>query len=452
MRKSVEITIQDLNPITKAFEKEETSIIINPFKNQYEFLKKFISLATDSSLEELEKFAFCGSLSYHDGGGPFSRYNLLQLQWGKSSEEWYEKDISTLINHKIFEECKKDTKYYDIENYIIGKAELRVLRKLPKYEVDIKTIWLSGAYDYIDWYFECDFPMQKILAEAYEYFGWEWFSCGAPEDPSYYAHAVFAALSANKYGSKSTKKTIKDDLFEIYDTCLLALSSKENFFNKYSYIKEIKEIKNAIDQIDFDKQKELANKIESLRDSNFKLSKDIEVLKKSLKHLKNSIEIIQNRYKKSENKDDSYELINKICTKTETLVGNMNFDTILSKLQIESAFVKNFEEDSKKDLITSFVLKNNYISFDLALLPLLRSLEREIINNIFIPFWNSNVYKIISDEELNLLPQKYSIEVKCIRHTGGKPTLGSLPFIGRCLKRNTAIYYLQKSLKTLPYS
>ncbi|MBF0208749.1 MAG: hypothetical protein HQK53_17925 [Oligoflexia bacterium] len=167
----------------------KTVRIENPFKNCRDFLLRFLPLAIDSSLEDLKKFAFCGNCSLGDAGSPISRFNLMNLKFSGSADGWYKEDISDLLSHPIFEQCKKDGKFYSIENFLIGKTELRVLKELPDCSYDIRNIWLSVyCGDLIHYYFDSGFPLQKILAEAYDFFGWRWFSLGAPEDLSYYSH------------------------------------------------------------------------------------------------------------------------------------------------------------------------------------------------------------------------------------------------------------------------
>ena len=51
------------------------------------------------------------------------------------------------------------------------------------------------------------------------------------------------------------------------------------------------------------------------------------------------------------------------------------------------------DRTTKKDIKLSIAMYEKFDSFDLALFPMIRSLEHEMNQNFFIPFHNSKVYR-----------------------------------------------------------
>ncbi|MBF0208750.1 MAG: hypothetical protein HQK53_17930 [Oligoflexia bacterium] len=154
------------------------------------------------------------------------------------------------------------------------------------------------------------------------------------------------------------------------------------------------DIKSSIIQFEEQKVINLAKDIESLRGENLRLTTDKESLSKALDELRNQIERLQNKEKIYQREEASSEIVDRICEKTRAVIGDFEEQDIASILRDpKEEFIVKLSKQTQDDLHFCLKFQTFFSAYDLALLPLFRSLEREIKINIFEPFWTSSEFR-----------------------------------------------------------
>lgn len=200
----------------------------NPYANYLELLRSLKHLATTASEEELEHFADCGDFSLRNPGSPRSRYALLLLQWtsGDAKPGWYDfadqAFTEFLLQDDLLLGCFDGTAYRNLDYYLTGLAELRVLAELPDDSEAIQQLWLEEGLVAFYWR---TWPLRQILARACQLKGWPWFCAGAPENPLVYRNALWAQLSLQESGM-SDPESLKSDLVAVHDR--LVIQAQQN--------------------------------------------------------------------------------------------------------------------------------------------------------------------------------------------------------------------------------
>ncbi len=190
------------------------------------------------------------------------------------------------------------------------------------------------------------------------------------------------------------------------------------------------------DKFEFDDYKieDLLQKIRALEKENQGLSEQLENFKKGYGVLQMQIKQLQTNDNISD--DDKVE---NICNRIYSLFPNTKGSD--EDLEQFSEILDFLMDSTKKDLQNSLALINNFENYDLALLELTRSVEREFIANFISPFQKSIYYHDIKEpfcDKTTRKTQKY-----CITHNsllvGHKPTMGNIPFLGHAVLSKKAI-------------
>ena len=195
----------------------------NPYRNYLDLLTHLKNLATVSSEEQLERFADCGDLSLRNPGSPWSRYALLLFQWsgGEPKSGWYDfnPEAYTALLHadNLLDGCFDGSTYLNLDYYLTGLAEVRVLESLPDDSDSLQQVWLEEGL--IDFYWQT-WPLRKILARVCQLKGWQWFCIGASENLGRYRNGLVALL-AQQEAERSDPETLKTDLIHLHDELVM---------------------------------------------------------------------------------------------------------------------------------------------------------------------------------------------------------------------------------------
>jgi len=187
-------------------------------------LRHLKALATDAPLEKLRAFAHCGQMALRAPGSAWSRYSLLLFQWTEGAEKpgWYDfadSDFTRLLQEDDFlQACFDGQAFRNLDYYLAGQAELRVLRDLPEQADQIQALWLEE--NLLDFYWQT-WPMHKVIHEALELQGWQWFCAGAEQNPLHYRGSLLALLCRQEFQPDAWQQT-RSELIALHDQLILS--------------------------------------------------------------------------------------------------------------------------------------------------------------------------------------------------------------------------------------
>ncbi len=205
-------------------EKMISGSLVNPYPNYLALLRHLKSLATDAPLEQLTAFADCGQMALRAPGSAWSRYSLLLFQWTEGPEKpgWYDfedSDFSKLLNEDDFlAPCFDGQAYRNLDYYLAAQVELRVLRDLPDNANQIQALWLEE--NLLDFYWQT-WPLHKVIHQALEIQGWQWFCAGAEHNPLHYRGSLLALLTRQEYQPEAQQQTHRE-LIALHDQLILS--------------------------------------------------------------------------------------------------------------------------------------------------------------------------------------------------------------------------------------
>lgn len=323
--------------------------------------------------------------------------------------------------------------YPGLEMYIFYKLQSLSTDYLTYEETaNIANLWLLSdkieeIYN-LGWY--------GIIANVYKNFGVHWFyyfenyykntSNSQNLDPILFKWSIYAILSGKKSKIFPLSK-IKQDLLQLYSEILISFSIRNISKENMDIIDLAKESILNFDDTEFTK---LNTTISSLEKDKIELIDKNKQLNEGLKILKNQISELQ----KSEGYDD--EKIEKIVYQIYCLSPQTS--EYENKLERFKSIWTKLSDSTKKDIKQSITMFEQFDSIDLAIFPLLRSLEHELVRNYFQPFHQSSFYLDIT--EFICSKKKYELTHKCLIKNGNEyPTIGSIPFIGRSLENDDAL-------------
>lgn len=434
-RKTIYIKNSILKPISlDNFELEDVyeEKIENPFKSTVEILDYFKYIATDAPIEELRAFANKKYLDKRKYPLIMDRENLYKLQVdalfakeGDFIEELNNNDLEKIVSDSFYKDSfhivdkKKCISINSLETYVIGKAELRAFRELDEEDTqDLKYYWIGWPDDFINLYY--DLGYKKIISDLYDIVGYKWFCENAWNDPVKYNYVLKAILCKKSFiKTEDESNILKKDLFSVYENILLS-STIYDCGNKLE--EPLKLVKEEIENWNGKELKLAIKKIESLKDENDILKNKCENMEKSLNLLKKQVKEIQKQ--EINNSDSIYDIVGRVLAIT----------TPISEEKTEYKFNDIWEylsDNSKKHIKGSFkIFEMLPESIDIAIAPLMFSLESEFVNNYIKPFQMSKIYLNIKDFSCKDYKYKKTHE-SLIKNSPYKLTIGGIPYIGR---------------------
>ncbi len=281
-----------------------------------------------------------------------------------------------------------DSKYYDKVIYIftfshlilytIMKAQSYALVLLDEEDtLTIERFWLPK--ENLDDAF--DFNWNHLIKYVFDGKGIKWFINKGKQWKEYYLWA-FQAIGAIVKTQYDHKK-LKEDMMLLYSEMLITLTAAGLLENNYKGGTKdlLKQSEYGYDEGTFELLKDtVENKISMLNE----LKYEDDYLKEAVKMLKLKIQ------------DYQKELTPTVDTKIEHMLFLLNSvapKDLENNSKIDGSLWNSFSEASKRDILLSLFIANNVMAYDLALLPIFRTIEREIWINYFSPYYNSQEYK-----------------------------------------------------------
>ena len=309
-----------------------------------------------------------------------------------------------------------------------------VLKELPdEYHYGVSNIWLwQDKIEYLFNYGKINCKgLLEVLGEAYKIKGWKWFGYNE-NDPILFRWALFSILSA-WYCEIVDEDKIKHDIFDIYEIIILISSKKED-----PIVKSIKdELRKTIDDISKNSTEKIIKKLVEIKNEKDILEKELEDKKEQVKELLLQIQAIRKNNNILDISDDNK--IEKILERILVL-SNISIDEkqLQQRLKNFQVFWFKISKETQNDIIKSISVYETTNSYDLALLPLLRSIEREFKDHIFIPFKQTNNY--LTNRESVCSDKYFGQTHNALRFLNGKfPMIGQIIFIGRFINDDKAL-------------
>lgn len=415
-----------------------------PFNNMLELIKHFLNLAYTSDMEELAYFLIAddeknlqkkiySSLPLYQCLIEATKWNSFFPRFSKFWMKFDKNELETLLKDSFFDDYhtlikrnknfpKKHREYPLLELYSFIKLQSLAAQKLPaELTLDMQWIWknldLMRDLNHLGFY--------ETIADVYKTLGMEWFKDRGKNDPIMYEWTCMA-INACIITKNIPYNELKKDLNNLYSELLIIFTINDTIKANQDIINMVVDSLSDIENSSLDV---LAQKIRSLEKENAHLKVENYKLKEGYELLKDQVTILQ---KDSEQSDDA---------KVETISHRIN--SLFPKSVGDNADIAQFpsifnslKPSTQQDLKSAVSLIDNFQEYDLALLQLTRSVEREFIVNFIIPFQESKFYYGIKDPYCD--KKRYMITHKILM-VGNKPTMGNIPFIGRAVLDSKAM-------------
>lgn len=219
---------------------------------------------------------------------------------------------------------------------------------------------------------------------------------------------------------------LKKDLNNLYSELLIIFTINDTIEKNQDIIDMVLDSLADIENSSLDV---LAQKIQSLEKENAHLKVENYKLKEGYGLLKDQVKLLQ--YDSEQSDDAKVEAISRRINSLFPKSVETNADIA----QFSSIF-NSLKPSTQHDLKSAISLIDNFQGYDLALLQLTRSVEREFIVNFIVPFQESSFYYDIKDPYCN--KKRYCITHKILM-VGNKPTMGNIPFIGMAVLDSKAM-------------
>ena len=420
----------------------ETVVYRNPFKSMLEMVTCYNEIYQTRDIDRLKAF-----LSYSSDNefniSHFHMFHQLVLQMffdvnnPKKDYDWMNfdhKEIESILENEFFAEYNRvirpSIKYYKrafpyLDVYSFIRLQSYATTVLPQnFLWDINYIWIFedfvahmmtiGFYETISW--------------AYKSLGFHWFANEAEKDPMRYKWACLALLACKKTGTLDDE-ILKSDLLAINKELVLALSARGTFEKN----KEIFDfIQDCIINFNSEKIYQLGKKVEKLQNEKTQLLNEKQKNEELLLTLRNQIKELQRT-------NDKFDVdkIEEISQRINILSPqNDEFD---DRLKVFERVWNKLDKTTRKDIKLSISMFELFDSFDLAMFPMIRSLEHEMNENFFIPFHYSKYYSEAGIPQCNnniYLKTHEALIKKFKTH----PTMGNINYIGRAVNDKRACY------------
>lgn len=409
-----------------------------PFNNMLELIKHFLHLAYTSDMEELTYFLISDDekniqkkiyscMPLYECLIEDTKWNSFFPQFSKFWMNFDKNELETLLKDSFFDDyhtlikrnqnfLKNQRDYVLLELYSFIKLQSLAAQKLPvDLTLDMQWIWknldLMRDLNHLGFY--------ETIADVYKTLGMGWFTDRGKNDPIMYEWTCMA-INACIITRNIPYDELKKDLNNLYSELLILFTINDTLETNQDIIDMVVENLSNIENNSLDV---LAKKIKSLEKENAHLKIENYELKEGYKLLKDQVTVLQ---KDSEQSDD---------TKVETISHRINSlfpESVVDSIDIAqfSSIFSSLKPSTQYDLKTAISLIDNFQGYELALIQLTRSVEREFIENFIIPFQESKFYYGIKDPYCD--KKKYSITHKILM-VGNSPTMGNIPFIGRAV-------------------
>lgn len=402
-------------------EQKQEVIYNNPFSSEIEFLDYYKWIATDAPIEELR--AFADYERYGEGYDKLLERGVLYQFQLEAMPSYTQNEIQSIIEHTrndpFYEEFYSHTPTLIncIEFYVVAMAELRAFSELSDKDIRaLKWYWIEFE-DLLVIYQQI--RMDYIVARAYNILGYRWFCEEAYKDCVRYQFGVEAIFCAKKYAKDEKElNALKNDLFGIYESILFSVSLFDSIDKAMECANNIKE---SIDRWDQEQINSCLEKINELEKQNQVLEKTQSKILQENEQLKNSVKAIQ---KSDSDTDDAIE---KILDRVYLITRPDS-----EEVQLLTDIWDSLSKETKKDINASCLMYTEHQMFDLAALPLLRSLEREFKHHIIRPYYSSAEYRKIKSFSCS---NTRNMQVHQCLQKNGHPTMGNIPYIGIAIKQ-----------------
>lgn len=430
-----------------------------PCKNLLEFIKYFLEAYYNQDLEQLD-FLIDSELSkYTEKYKQYKQYKTDEmfrftikmfyrddLKRPYQQKEWLDFDksnLNILLEDSFFDDyCRGVIRETPNRSFSDRDFIISALDRLNYPYIEFYTYYkvLSKAASLLDynrthilWYYLCyedlinqiiEGKFYSIISDIYSKYGWEWFSRNKygdepPFDALLYKWGYYAILAAKKKLLKDSIE-LKADLIDLYtEFCMKCVQSEESS-TKNELIEFFKsEIKN------FD------------NDQFYDMDKKLQISEHKFESLKQDYKTLENSYRKTLENIKLFQSINELDNHDKEIRILKHIYSCLPESFNDKSPIKGFEniwdqisEETRLDIYQSINLFDLMHDTEFSILALLRSIERELELNFFMPFRKSAKFKTISD---------FSCTIKKVEKTHIallKPvTLGTVPFIGRLLRK-----------------
>lgn len=399
-----------------------------PFNSLLEYTLFFLELK--KNILELKKFASEKSININGKDFDYFDYSTIVTIFythdtiSLNDNTWLlfsDSDLDVLLEDEFFSEYMRTLKVnfsYTTRKYPF--LEVYIYYKLHSIATDYlsydETNFMAGNWlwnDKIEAIY--NFGWYEIIANVYKNFGVHWF-CDRETDPILYKFAYYAIMACKK-SLIIPSENIKQDLIQLYSELLISFSIRDSL-NQNMDIIEL--VKNAIINFDDDQLNKLTMAISTLEKNKFELID-------SNKQLTEGITILREQITKLQQNLNEDNKIEKIIYQIYCLSPqNSNYE---SKYVFFKDIWDKLSDSTKKDIKQSITMFQKFDSIDLAIFPLLRSLEHEFIINFIQPFHQSSYYLELS--EFICDKEKYQMTHDClIKRNSCYPSIGSIPFNG----------------------
>lgn len=423
-----------------------------PFSNLSEYITYFLELKNNK--KELEEFATRTTININGVSYDYLNFlnyvnfNLTSINSSISchvvnmsktidshKKHWLDdkSKLQELLGDEFFDEFRQSSDstilsklsrpYAGIELYIYYKIQSIATNfiSIEKSSL-IAGIWLWN--DKIEDIY--NFGWYGIIANVYNNFGIHWF-CDRDSDPILYKFAYYALMSCKKLNYIHNDK-IKEELTQLFAELNISLKIHDLFQKNQDIIDLIKE---ATVRFDDDLLGNLQKKLSALKNENLALINKNKQLTDGISTLRQQISELQ----KSNIYDDAK--IEKMIYQIYSLSPlNSDYEENLNKFK---SIWNKISPSTKKDIKQSVKLYEDFKSVDLAILPLMRSLEYEFSRNFIQPFHESPYYLEI--KKFTCKNPKYYITHNCLIKRGSShPTIGNIPYIGKCIDNQDILH------------
>ena len=415
----------------------EVRTFYNPFSNLLDMVSYYLDIYKQGDIESLKEFVelqdytveakFISNLDMYQcfvTSMYFSSFDPVE------NDEWMVFDtdkLDALLEESFFDEYNRTIKiwgkmckriYPMLDVYSFVKLQSYAAGVLPKDLLwDVNYIWtfedlISIIYD-LGWY--------DIISNVYKAYGVHWFANNGENDPIMYKWACYAVSACKKNGSIDDL-ILKHDLTNIYKELLIAFTIRNTIEENADIVNYVQE---CITNFDTERINGLVNHISSLKRENERLIDDKKQLNEGLTLLENQIRELQ-----EDSNDQNYDKVEEIAQKICCLIpqdAEMN-----SKVEKFKVIWEKLDDSTKKDIKISISMFERFESFDLALFPMIRSLEHEFDRNFFSPFHCSKAY---SKAKTSICKNRFYEKTHdaLIKKQNGHPTMGNIPFIGKAM-------------------
>jgi hypothetical protein len=419
-------------------ENEKVRIFKNPFHNLLELVKCYYDIYKTDDVEKMKLYFAAYSEKPEDEDILpvlqmyqcfVTRMFLNSIDPGEDTS-WMDFDsdeLCDLLKDRFFDEYKETTllvekmykrKYPFLDVYCFMKMLSITCTKLPQEEtLDINYIWTYE--DFIDNIYALGW--HKIIETVYEVYGVHWFSNNGENDPIMYKWACYAIASCKKTGNIDSNK-LKRDLTDMYKELLIAFAIRDKVKDNADIIEYVQE---CINNFDDERINSLVSNVKTLERENEQLIDEKKQLTVGFQELQSQVKELQEDSAASD--DEKVEEIARriycLSPQNETMDSKVaNFKDIWNRL----------DGCTKKDIKVAISMFENFESFDLALFPLIRSLEHEFDRNFFEPFRHSKEYAK-ADKYYSGNKRYEKTHDALVGKGGAHPTMGSIPFIGNAI-------------------